>query len=105
LSKTPTSVVLICIGPKIINLHRNNIGDTKAAGLIFVSSPHSLSKTPTSVVLICIGPKIINLHRNNIGDTKAAGLINALNAMPGLHNLLELDLGENDIGRKGFEAL
>jgi len=71
----------------------------------FVSSPHSLSKTPTSVVLICIGPKIINLHRNNIGDTKAAGLINALNAMPGLHNLLELDLGENDIGRKGFEAL
>jgi len=47
----------------------------------------------------------IILPGNAIGDIKSADPINALNVMPGLHNLLVLDLGGNEIGSTGCVAL
>ena len=39
------------------------------------------------------------------GDERAANLINGLSFMPGLHNLIDLDLGWNRIQRQGLMAL
>lgn len=40
-----------------------------------------------------------------LGDERAADLINALTSMPGLHTLVDLDLGCNGVGRQGLVAL
>lgn len=45
------------------------------------------------------------LHGNSIGDEGAADLINALTSMPGLHTLVDLELGCNGVGRQGLVAL
>jgi hypothetical protein len=45
------------------------------------------------------------LQSPNFGDKRAADLINALNVMPGLRNLVDLDLGSNQIQRQGWMAL
>jgi Ran GTPase-activating protein (RanGAP) involved in mRNA processing and transport len=47
----------------------------------------------------------INLSRSGIEDEKCAELIDALNKMTGLHNLLELDLGGNQLGRKSCVSI
>lgn len=49
--------------------------------------------------------KLIDLNDNSIGDENVAFLIYALIAMPGLHNLLDLMLNKNNIGKKGCTAL
>lgn len=41
----------------------------------------------------------------HMGDERAADLINALISMPGLHTLVDLDLGYNGVGRQGLVAL
>jgi Ran GTPase-activating protein (RanGAP) involved in mRNA processing and transport len=46
-----------------------------------------------------------NLWQNKIGDVQSANLFNALTAMPGLQNLLELRLGYNRIGIEGCKSL
>ena len=47
----------------------------------------------------------IQVQHCEIEDDQAKELIDALSAMPGLCNLLDLDLGLNRIGRMGCEAL
>ena len=47
----------------------------------------------------------IDLSNNDLSDKKAADIINALRSMPGLHHLVELDLGGNMIRKKGCMAL
>jgi Leucine-rich repeat (LRR) protein len=47
----------------------------------------------------------LDLSGNRIGDVQSANLFNALTAMPGLRNLLELRLGYNGIGIEGCKSL
>ena len=47
----------------------------------------------------------ISLQGSGIEDEKCAELIDALNKMSGLHNLLELNLGGNKLGRKSCVSL
>jgi hypothetical protein len=47
----------------------------------------------------------VNIHGNGIEDVHTASLLNALNVKPGLHNLLDLNLYGNYVGKEGCVAL
>lgn len=62
---------------------------------------------PSFVTSLALTSKLehIDISENNLGDTGAADLIYVLTKLPGLHHLVELNLGGNGIKKKSCTAL
>lgn len=81
--------------PKLRCLHiTNSIMPSKMRVPSFVSALASTSKLEK-----------IDISDNHLGDRRTADIIDVLASLPGLHNLVELNLGDNEIRKKGCTAL